>query len=151
MHLTGILLVLQSGLAAAVPLIPALLSIRSTPTRDTSTPPPFGAISNSGNGCPQGQWSLLSASGDLDYTFSLPAFNTSIGPGTSISERSKNCQLHVDTNNAPGWQIAVKYVVSSGHLEIEGQGVSLTEFVTTYFSQDAAHTVRRLLLALTSS
>ncbi|KAI0543993.1 hypothetical protein F4679DRAFT_64616 [Xylaria curta] len=136
MHFTSILLVfLHSCLSSAAPRIPPRLSASST-----FTPPSVISTSFSGNGCPQG---TTDASIDLweKPSFKLPSFKVKAGPSSSITEWTVNCQAHVNfQGSTAGWQFALKEHWSRGYLELDGAGLTLTQYLTMYFSQDPAST-----------
>ncbi|KAI0508517.1 hypothetical protein F5B22DRAFT_400423 [Xylaria bambusicola] len=132
---SALLILLQSGLSAAAPLIPSLLSIR-----DTFTPPTVLSASFSGNGCPQGSTDAPTGGLWEHSFFKLPSFKAKIGPSSSVTERTVNCQGHISIGGSTGWQFALKDHWSKGYLEIEGAGVTLTQYVTVYFSQNPAKT-----------
>jgi hypothetical protein len=83
---------------------------------------------------------LLLADLDQVVTFGFDAFQVYIGPGTSIADRSKNCQLHLDLKYPGGFQFAVVESTYHGYAQLE-KGVTGTFYSTYYFSQDAASTV----------
>ncbi|KAI0448589.1 hypothetical protein F5B21DRAFT_509991 [Xylaria acuta] len=136
MYLTSIFFVfLHSSLSSAAPRIPLRLS-----PRDTFTPPSVVSTSFSGSGCPQG---TTDASADLwdNFSFKLPSFKVKTGPSSPVAERSVNCQTHVNFGGSTtGWQFALKEHWSNGYLELDGAGVTLSQYLTVYFSQDAANT-----------
>ncbi|KAJ8121216.1 hypothetical protein O1611_g10158 [Lasiodiplodia mahajangana] len=136
MHPTSILLVLlRSGLSAAAPRISIL------PARDTFTPPAIASTSFSGNGCPQGSTDPSTVGLWENFSFNLPSFKVKTGPSSAVTDKSVNCQAHLNFGASPtGWQFALKDHWSNGHFEFDGAGVTLTQFVTVYFSQDAANT-----------
>ncbi|KAI0424171.1 hypothetical protein F5Y09DRAFT_150570 [Xylaria sp. FL1042] len=134
---TTFLILLQSGLSTAAPQISSgLLS------RDAFTPPAVVSTSFSGNGCPQGTTDASTASLWKHFSFYLPSFKAKTGPSSSVAEKTVNCQAHINFG-APttGWQFALRDHWSRGHFEIDGAGVTLTQYLTVYFSQDAANTV----------
>jgi hypothetical protein len=140
MHLTSALLVLQSSLAVAVPRIPALLSIREEP--DAFTPPKVLSFSLSGNGCPQGSTEVATANIWKNFSIKLPAFKIAIGASNTAYQRTANCQAHLNVaSSTSGWQFGLKDLWSRGHLELEGSGITLSQYVTVYYSQDAANSV----------
>ncbi|KAJ3575112.1 hypothetical protein NPX13_g4139 [Xylaria arbuscula] len=123
-------------LSIAAPLIPSMLSIR-----DTFTPPTIVSSSFSGNGCPQGTTDASTAGLWEHFFFKLPSFKAKTGPSSSPAERTVNCQAHINFGGSTaGWQFALKEHWSKGFLEIDGAGVTLTQYLTVYFSQDAANT-----------
>ncbi|KAI0444051.1 hypothetical protein F4803DRAFT_561108 [Xylaria telfairii] len=136
MYLTSILLVfLHAGFSSAAPKTPPRLS-----ARDTFTPPSVVSTSFSGSGCPQG---TTNASASLweNFAFKLPSFKVRAGPSSAVTERSVNCQAHINLGGSTaGWQFALKEHWSEGYLELDGAGVTLSQYLTVYFSQDAANT-----------
>lgn len=72
-------------------------------------------------------------------TFGFDGFQTYIGPGTVIADRSKNCQLHLNLKYPGGFQFAVVDSTYHGYAQLD-KGVTGTFFSTYYFSQDASAT-----------
>ncbi|RNJ58983.1 hypothetical protein D7B24_003803 [Verticillium nonalfalfae] len=72
-------------------------------------------------------------------TFGFDQFQTYIGPGTSYTERSKNCQLHLNLQYPAGFSFAVVDSVYHGFALLD-PGVTGNFFSTYYFSADAAKT-----------
>ncbi|KAM0284876.1 hypothetical protein ACHAQH_001797 [Verticillium albo-atrum] len=97
--------------------------------------------SHSGSGCPQGTvTSVVSAHLALQViTFGFDQFQTYIGPGASYTERSKNCQLHLNLQYPAGFSFAVVDSVYHGFALLD-PGVTGNFFSTYYFSADAAKT-----------
>ncbi|KFA73419.1 hypothetical protein S40288_04197 [Stachybotrys chartarum IBT 40288] len=93
----------------------------------------------SGNGCPQGTVSTSISADRTIVTFGFDAFQTYIGPGLPMSERTKNCQLHLTLSYPGGFQFAVVESTYHGYAILE-RGVTGTFFSTYYFSQDALAT-----------
>ncbi|GAW20225.1 hypothetical protein ANO14919_097220 [Xylariales sp. No.14919] len=137
MYLNGALLVLlQSSLSVAAPR--ALSALR---VRDTFTPPAVVSTSFSGSGCPQGTTDASTAGIWEHFSFDLPSFKAKTGPSSDVTERTVNCQAHLNFGGAKtGWQFALKDHWSKGHFETDGAGLTLTQYLTVYFSQDAANT-----------
>lgn len=133
------LVLLQSVLSAAAPRVSPVLRIP-----DNVTPPSVLSTSFSGSGCPQGTTGTPTGSSHSweHFSFDLPSFKAQTGPSSGVAERTVNCQAHVSFEGSPtGWQFALKEHWSRGHFETDGAGVTLTQYITTYFSQDAAATV----------
>ncbi|KAI1382927.1 uncharacterized protein F4822DRAFT_421589 [Hypoxylon trugodes] len=102
------------------------------------SPPVVKSVSFSGNGCPQNGGKKQVSGGWRHFTFTLPDFAASFG---GSKPKSVNCQAHMNlAGGEPGWQVALKDVWTKGHLELS-QEVKLTQFVTIYYSQDAANTI----------
>ncbi|KAI1120906.1 hypothetical protein F5Y10DRAFT_113446 [Nemania abortiva] len=137
MHLTGTLVaLLQFGLSEAAPRTTSILS-----TRDTFTPPAIASTSFSGSGCPQGTTDAPTAGLWEHFSFGLPSFKAKTGPLSAVADRSVNCQAHLNFGASPtGWQFALKNHWSNGYFEFDGAGVTLTQYLTVYFSQNAANT-----------
>jgi hypothetical protein len=130
---------LQSVLSAAAPRVSPALRVP-----DNVTPPAVLSTSFSGSGCPQGTTGAPTPTGSSSlwehFSFDLPSFfKVKIGPSSTAAERTVNCQAHVNfQGSAGGWQFALKEHWSRGYLETHGAGVTLTQYLTVYFSQDAA-------------
>ena len=72
-------------------------------------------------------------------TFGFDAFQTYIGPGTSVTDHTKNCQLHLNLKYPGGFSFAVIDSTYHGFAQLD-PGVTGTFFSSYYFSQDAAAT-----------
>lgn len=102
------------------------------------SPPTIKSVSFSGNGCPQAGGGKQISGGWQHFAFTLPDFAASYG---GSKPRSVNCQAHMSLGGGEsGWQVAIKDIWTKGHLELEPD-VKLTQFITVYYSQDAANTV----------
>lgn len=105
-------------------------------------PPAIKSVSFSGNGCPQNGGLKQVSGGWQHFAFTLPDFAASYG---GSKPKSVNCQAHMNLDGGePGWQVGIKDVWTKGHLELEPD-VKLTQYITTYYSQDAANTVCHLV------
>ncbi|KAI0173687.1 hypothetical protein GGR52DRAFT_401097 [Hypoxylon sp. FL1284] len=125
---------LAPALVAASPL--GVVGDGSSPKPEEIT---IVSASASGNGCPQGTvTSDLSTDGKV-ITFGFDAFQVYTGPDTKQSDKSKNCQLHLNLKYPGGFQYAVVESTYHGYAQLES-GVTGTFYSTYYFSQDAAAT-----------
>ncbi|CAJ2504567.1 Uu.00g119610.m01.CDS01 [Anthostomella pinea] len=97
------------------------------------------SVSASGNGCPQGTVTTDMSDDRTIVTFGFDAFQTYIGPGTTVADKSKNCQLHLSLSYPGGFQYSVVESTYHGYAQLE-TGVTGTFYSTYYFSQDAAAT-----------
>ncbi|KAK7985600.1 hypothetical protein PG996_005163 [Apiospora saccharicola] len=97
------------------------------------------SASSSGNGCPQGSITTNLSPDRTVITFGFDAFQTYIGPGTNVSDRTKNCQLHLNLKYPGGFQYALVDSTYHGYAQLE-KGVTGTFLSTYYFSQDASAT-----------
>ncbi|GAP93491.2 putative secreted protein [Rosellinia necatrix] len=137
MHLLSVVLVsLLPTLSTAAPQVTS-----TPPATDAFTPPAVVSVSFSGSGCPQGTTDAPDSSLWENFTFDLPSFKAKIGPSSTVAERTVNCQAHVNLRSSTaGWQFALKDHWSRGYFENNGAGATLTQYLTVYFSQDAADT-----------
>jgi len=97
--------------------------------------PQIKSITFSGNGCPSDpKWS----GGFNDLSVSYGEFGARL-PG---DRSTVACQVHIQgTGGSPGWQVALKETWVTGHVWLQPN--TKLEFLTTsFFSQDAARTVR---------
>jgi hypothetical protein len=121
-------------------LLPAVVLGRVLTYQDT--PPDqitIASVQHSGNGCPQGTVSTTISPDRTVITVGFDGFQTYIGPGTSIMDRSKNCQLHLTLNYPGGYRFAIADSTYHGYAQLD-DGVTGTFFSTYYFSSDAANT-----------
>ncbi|KAI1842947.1 hypothetical protein JX265_001660 [Neoarthrinium moseri] len=134
---------LTSALAAPLRLPP-----RPPPQyqlRDAIAPPQtptIRSVSFSGNGCPSGgggEPSVVVTDASFErFSFQMPSYEAF---SREPQRRSVFCQVHLSAEGlAPGWQVALRDVWLRGHLAMD-RGVTLGNYVTMFFSADAASTV----------
>ncbi|KAI1175419.1 hypothetical protein F4777DRAFT_579085 [Nemania sp. FL0916] len=133
--LTVLLALLQLGLSAAAPPTDPIRGIQDNPASEAVV-----SVSFSGSGCPQGTTNASTTGLWEHFAFDLPSFRAASGPTSSVSERTVNCQAHMNFEAPTGWQFALKEHLSRGHFEADHAGVTLSQYLTVYLSQDAAHT-----------
>lgn len=142
MHLTSILPLIAVAISAAAtppPQAPSILPSATELEAPSFQPPTIQSISFSGNGCPQSGTTPLRSGGWAHLRFTLPDFAVSYGG--NVNTRTANCQAHVSlADGAPGWQVGLRDLWSRGHVELE-PGVTLKQYVTVFYSQDAGNTV----------
>ncbi|KAK4224355.1 hypothetical protein QBC38DRAFT_18289 [Podospora fimiseda] len=97
------------------------------------------SASFSGNGCPQGSVSTTISPDKTVVTFGFDRFQTYIGPGFNPTEKTKNCQLHLNLKYPTGFQFAVVESTYHGYAQLD-KGITGTFYSTYYFSQDAKAT-----------
>ncbi|KAF6816099.1 secreted protein [Colletotrichum musicola] len=126
--------ILLPVLAAASPLGPTGIS-------DTPDPKEIQIVnaSFSGSGCPQGSVSTIISPDRTVITFGFDRFQTYIGPGLPLAERTKNCALHLSLKYPGGFQFAVVESTYHGYAQLD-EGVTGTFYSTYFFSQDASST-----------
>jgi len=97
----------------------------------------LGKVIYGGSGCPQGSLSLkFSEDGKtvpIDYGKGM---NSAIGPGISVEESRKNCQINVELFFQPGFQYSVYSADYTGYANLES-GVQGEIKSSYYFSGDA--------------
>ncbi|RYP83959.1 hypothetical protein DL769_001265 [Monosporascus sp. CRB-8-3] len=143
-------------LVSGLPLILAAFSVAADPQKLINThpdagttaeaqaapfkPPTILSTSFSGNGCPQSGSRPLPSGGWGHFGLTLPDFTVSYrGSGGKTS--TANCQAHVSlANGVPGWQVGLKDLWSRGYAELD-PGVKLTQYVTAFYTENAANTV----------
>ncbi|KAI1500031.1 hypothetical protein F5X99DRAFT_387982 [Biscogniauxia marginata] len=132
---------MRSFLTLFAPVLTAANPIGIISDGDLPSPNEISIISAtaSGNGCPQGTVTTNISPDRTILTFGFDAFQTYIGPGTVIADRSKNCQLHLNLKYPGGFQFAIVESTYHGYAQLE-EGVTGTFYSTYYFSQDAAAT-----------
>lgn len=72
-------------------------------------------------------------------TFGFDKFQTYIGPGYDPTQKTKNCQLHLNLKYPGGFQFAVVDSTYHGYAQLD-PGVTGTFYSTYYFSQGAQTT-----------
>jgi len=128
---------MHSKIAAFVlPALAAAYPQATAPSADLIT---IGATSYSGSGCPQGSVSTSPSDDKTVITYGFDSFQTYIGPGTKASDKSKNCQLHLNLKYPGGFQYAVLEATYHGWARLDA-GVTGSFVTTYYFSQDASKT-----------
>jgi len=126
---------LLPALAAASPL-----ELRNTPGNPDPSQITISSATASGNGCPQGSFSTTISTDKTVVTFGFDGFQTYIGPGTAVSDHTKNCQIHLSLKYPGGFNFAVVDATYHGYAQLD-DGVTGTFLSTYYFSQDASATV----------
>jgi hypothetical protein len=97
--------------------------------------PQIKSITFSGSGCPSDpKWS--GSFNDLQISFG------EFGARLPGDRSTVACQVHIQgTGGSPGWQVALKETWITGHVWLQ-PGTKLEYLTTSFFSQDAARTVR---------
>jgi hypothetical protein len=137
-------------LAAAAPALPTielgdapppgsvcLLSLDFMKTTTYTIQVTIRGVSYGGTGCPQGTVSSQISSDRTIMTLIFDSYIASIGPGISVTEQRKNCQLNVDIAYPGGFQYSILSADYRGYSSIQ-KGVSGTLKSTYYFSGQTA-------------
>ncbi|KAK2748052.1 hypothetical protein FQN55_004601 [Onygenales sp. PD_40] len=127
--------------SAALLLLPVLALASPLERRQAPNPEEIQIIEteNSGNGCPQGTVSTIISEDRTVVTFGFDAFQTYIGPGTAMSDHSKNCQLHFRLQYPGGFQYSVLDATYHGYARLD-EGVTGNFYSAYFFSESAADT-----------
>jgi len=125
-------------------LAPLAAALPSLPTVEVGDAPPAGTVkirgvSYGGTGCPQGTMSSQISSDRSVVTLIFDSYIASIGPGISVTEQRKNCQLNVDLEYPGGFQYSILSADYRGYSAIQ-KGVTGTLKSTYYFSGQTAQT-----------
>lgn len=115
-------------LAAAAPALPTF----------QGDAPPAGqvkimGVTYGGTGCPQGTVASTISDDRSTVTLIYDSYVASIGPGISITENRKACQINLDIQYPGGFQYSILSADYRGYANIE-KGVTGTLKSTYYFS-----------------
>ncbi|PGH19096.1 hypothetical protein AJ79_00130 [Helicocarpus griseus UAMH5409] len=86
-----------------------------------------------GTGCPSGTVSHVLSDDRTIMTLIFDEYVASIGPGTTITDQRKNCQLNINLRYPGGFQYSVFSADYRGYAYLE-EGVTGTQKSTYYFS-----------------
>jgi len=125
-------------------LAPLAAALPGLPTVEVGDAPPVGSVkirgvSYGGTGCPQGTMSSQISADRSVVTLIFDSYIASIGPGISVTEQRKNCQLNVDLEYPGGFQYSILSADYRGYSSIQ-KGVTGTLKSTYYFSGQTAQT-----------
>ena len=81
------------------------------------------SVTYGGTGCPQGTASISLAPDRKSFTVMLDAYVATTGPGFTITDARKNCQLNISLHYPGGFQWSVYSSDYRGYVELD-QGVS---------------------------
>ncbi|KAJ4397394.1 hypothetical protein N0V93_001621 [Gnomoniopsis smithogilvyi] len=116
-----------------------LLHIFAAPALVSAQAISISKVQYSGNGCPQGTASVSLSSDKTIVTLGFDSFQTYIGPGTSIKDTSKNCEIHLTLSYPSGYSFAVVDSTYHGYAQLDS-AVTGNFYSTYYFSSNAAKT-----------
>jgi len=92
-----------------------------------------------GTGCPQGTVGSFISADRTTFTLIFDNFVASIGPGITVTEQRKNCQLNLDLQYPGGFQYSVFSTIYRGFVGID-KGITATQSANYYFSGQTAQT-----------
>ncbi|KAH9208629.1 hypothetical protein DL95DRAFT_264722, partial [Leptodontidium sp. 2 PMI_412] len=90
-------------------------------------------ISYGGTGCTQGSMRFSVPINSTRFVMAFGGYAASIGPGVSVIESRKNCQININLDYPMGYQYAVDGNTYSGYVSLE-EGVSAIHKSIYYFS-----------------
>jgi len=120
-----------AGLAAAGESVPTF-GLTAPPTGVT-----IRSISYGGSGCPQGTVGSFISADRTTYTLIFDSYIAQAGPGKSIRDQRKNCQINVDLLYPNGYQFSIYSQNYRGFVNLD-PGVIGEQRATFYFSGSAA-------------
>lgn len=86
-----------------------------------------------GTGCPAGSVANATDGSKQVLTLLFDDYVASIGPGTAVSDRRKNCQINLDIHYPGGFQFSLFSVDYRGYQDLEA-GVTGAQVANYYFS-----------------
>jgi hypothetical protein len=86
-----------------------------------------------GSGCPAGSVANATDASKQVLTLLYDNYVASIGPGTAVTDRRKNCQLNLDIHYPQGWQFSLFSADYRGFEDLD-KGVTGQQVSTYYFS-----------------
>jgi hypothetical protein len=129
MKFTSLVLSTLLGLALSEPI--------PVPRAPTADPDPtqvwIEEVTYGGTGCPQGTASISLASDRKSFTVILDAYIASAGPGYTITDSRKNCQLNIQLHYPGGFQYSIFSSDYRGFVDLES-GVTGIQKATYYFA-----------------
>jgi len=125
---------LTLALAATACAAPSSLVARTSPPASQVF---INSISYGGTGCPQGTLSQYLSADRQTFTLIFDQYVASIGPGITIDQSRKNCQLNIDLQYPAGFQYSVFDTVYRGYVNAD-PGVTARQQSTFYFSGQSA-------------
>jgi len=99
----------------------------------------INAANTSGNGCPQGSVTTQISDDKETVTFGFDKFQAFIGPTALQTDKSKQCQIHLNLNYPGGFHFTVLQATFHGWARLDA-GVNASFISTYFFSQAAAKT-----------
>jgi len=125
-----------AGLAAAELNAP-MFDLVAPPNKVT-----IRGISYGGSGCPQGSVGSFISTDRTTYTLIFDKYVAEMGPGKSIRDSRKNCQINVDLLYPNGYQFSIYSQNYRGFVNLDA-GVVGEQQATFYFSGSSAQASTR--------
>lgn len=97
----------------------------------------IAGITYGGTGCPQGTVGISLSTDRKTFTLIFDAYVASIGPGISLTDSRKNCQINVNLHYPGGFQYSIFTSDYRGFVDLE-KGVTGVQKATYYFAGSTA-------------
>jgi len=97
-------------------------------------------IAYAGSGCPAGTVAGSIANDRQAFTLLFDSYIAEVGPGISIREKRKNCQLAVALDFPQGWSFSIFTVDYRGYVDLDGGIVGTQQ--SSYYFQGQSTTAR---------
>ncbi|KAI8892104.1 hypothetical protein BC833DRAFT_558303 [Globomyces pollinis-pini] len=94
-------------------------------------------ITYGGTGCPQNTVSVAMAEDQKTFTLIFDQFVASSGPGTTVKDTRKNCQVNVDLHYPQGFSYTINNIDYRGYVNVPA-GVTGIQRANYYFSGQTA-------------
>lgn len=91
------------------------------------------SISYNGSGCPKYSVNENLSSDKKAFTLTFSEYIAEAGPGLSLRDGRKNCQVTLDLNVPQGWQFSVGTFDYRGFVYLENKSVRATHNTSYYF------------------
>lgn len=125
MHFTPIFILAISTLCAALP--------SPAPAGPDPNQVTINGLTYAGTGCPAGSVASTSSNDKTVLTLLYSNYVASIGPGTAVTDRRKNCQVTLNVHYPGGFQYSIFSADYRGYEELDA-GVTGTQLATYYFA-----------------
>ncbi|KAI8893229.1 hypothetical protein BC833DRAFT_609098 [Globomyces pollinis-pini] len=124
MQFSSLLLSLSSVLAATVPISGAPPNPNQVYIKE---------ITYGGTGCPANTVAIAMSEDRTTFTLIFDQFVASSGPGTTVTDFRKNCQVNVDLRYPSGFSYSIAQVDYRGYVNVPA-GLTATQKSNYYFS-----------------
>jgi hypothetical protein len=130
MHLSILLLAAAATLSLGNPLPGIIAPIATAPNPNDIW---IKTFTYAGTGCPAGTVANATDASKQVLTLLFDSYVASIGPGTTVTDRRKNCQINLDIHYPGGFQFSLFSVDYRGYQDL-ATGVTGQQVANYYFS-----------------
>lgn len=120
----------------ATPLDPIVIGRPDGVTGPNPKEVTIESLKYGGTGCPQGTIGQSISDDRSTYTLIFDSYIASVGPGVSITEGRKNCQVNLALRIPQGWQFSILSTDFRGFAALDA-GVTGTQKSTYYFAGES--------------